>query len=121
MAAATRGCTSWSFPVLDGDRALLAVDVCSLTVFPFVSLIDPEAYPGIRSDFERSFRSLRQLPADLFLASHADMFGMRGKRSERAAAGDGSNPFVDPNGYRDYIDRAEARFREVLAAQEGRD
>lgn len=120
-AGHTRGCTSWSFPVMDGDRALLAVDVCSLTVFPFVSLVDSEAYPGIRSGFERSFRSLRQLPADIFLASHADMFGMSRKRSERAAVGDGTNPFIDPDGYRDYIDRAEARFREVLAAQEGRD
>lgn len=119
-AGHTRGCTSWSFPVRDGERELLAVDVCSLTLFPFVSLVEPEAYPGIRSDFERSFRTLRSLEADIFLASHADMFGMNRKRRERAAA-DPAAPFIDPAGYRRYIDRAERRFREALAKQQGRD
>ena len=37
-AGHTRGCTSWSFPVRDGERELLAVSICSLTLFPFVSL-----------------------------------------------------------------------------------
>src|SRR5690606_32042632 len=76
----TRGCTSWSFPVHEGERELLAVDVCSLTLFPLVSLVEPEAYAGIRADFERSFRALRGLPADIFLGSHADMFELNRKR-----------------------------------------
>lgn len=118
-AGHTRGCTSWSFPVRDGDRELLAVDVCSLMLFPFVSLVEPEAYPGIRADFERSFRTLRSLPADIFLASHADMFGLNRKRRARAGAEDPADPFIDPEGYRSFIDRAERRFREVLAKQQG--
>ena len=116
-AGHTRGCTSWSFPVRDGDRELLAVDICSLTLFPFVSLVEPESYPGIRSDFERSFRTLRSLPADIFLASHADMFSMRRKLRERAGATDPVDPFIDRAGYLSFIDRAEARFREALAKQ----
>jgi metallo-beta-lactamase class B len=118
-AGHTRGCTSWSFLVRDGDRELRAVVVGSLTLFPFVSLVEPEAYPGIRADFERSFRTLRSLPADIFLASHADMFDLDRKRRERADAADPADVFVDPEGYRDYIDRAEKHFREVLADQEG--
>lgn len=118
-AGHTRGCTSWSFPVRDGDRELLAVDICSLTLFPFVSLVEPEAYPGIRADFERSFRTLRDLPADIFLASHADMFGLNRKRRARADAGNPADPFIDREGYRSFIDRAERRFREVLAKQQG--
>lgn len=117
-AGHTRGCTSWSFPVHDGDRELLAVDICSLTLFPFVSLVEPEAYPGIRSDFERSFRVLRSLPADIFLASHGEMFSMRRKLGERAAAKHPADPFIDRVGYLRFIDRAEARFREVLAKQQ---
>ena len=117
-AGHTRGCTSWSFPVRDGDRELLAVDICSLTVFPFVSLVEPEAYPGIRSDFERSFRELRSLPADIFLASHAGMFDMNRKRRERADAGNAADPFIDPAGYLSFIDRSEARFRAALAKQQ---
>lgn len=117
-AGHTRGCTSWSFPVHHGGRELLAVNIGSLTLFPFVSLVEPEAYPGIRSDFERSFSVLRNLPADIFLASHADMFDMNRKRRERAEAKDPADPFIDRAGYLSFIDRAEARFREVLAKQQ---
>lgn len=117
-AGHTRGCTSWSFNVRDGDRELLVVDIGSLTLFPFVSLVEPEAYPGIRSDFERSFRVLRSLPADIFLASHADMFSMQRKLRERAGAKDPVAPFIDPDGYLRYIDKAEERFRKALAEQQ---
>ncbi|MDA1081720.1 MAG: subclass B3 metallo-beta-lactamase [Gemmatimonadetes bacterium] len=117
-AGHTRGCTSWSFPVRDGDRELLAVEICSLTLFPLVKLVEPEAYPGIRSDFERSYAALRSLPADIFLASHGDMFSMQRKRGERAGAKDPVDPFIDRAGYLSFIDRAEARFREALAKQQ---
>jgi len=113
-AGHTRGCTSWSFPVSDGGRELLAVDICSLTLNPLV----PEAYPGIRSDFERSFRVLRSLPADIFLASHADMFSMQRKLGERADARSPVDPFIDRAGYLGFIDRAEERFRKALADQQ---
>lgn len=117
-AGHTRGCTSWSFPVRDGDRELLAVDVCSLTLFPFVSLVKPEAYPRIRSDFEHSFATLRSLPADIFLGSHAEFFDLRRKVRERATAKNPVDPFIDRAGYMRYIDQSEKRFREVLAKQQ---
>ena len=116
-AGHTRGCTSWSFPVRDGDRELLAVDVCSLTLFPGVSLVDPEAYPGIRSDFEHSFATLRALPADIFLGSHGEFFDLNRKRRERATATNPVEPFIDRAGYLSYIDSHERRFRAVLAEQ----
>jgi metallo-beta-lactamase class B len=117
-AGHTRGCTSWSFPVRDGGRELLAVNICSLTVFPFVSLVERETYPGIRADFEQSFETLRNLPADIFLASHSSWFDLYGKRRERAEAADPVDPFIDRAGYASYIDRSEARFRDLLAGQQ---
>ncbi len=119
-AGHTRGCTSWSFPVRDGDRELLAVSICSLKLFPFVSLVERETYPGIRSDFERSFKTLRSLPADIFLGSHASWFNLHSKRRERADAEDPAAPFIDRAGYHNYIDRSEERFREVLSKQQRR-
>lgn len=116
-AGHTRGCTSWSFPVTDGERELLAVSICSLTLFPLVSLVDQEAYPGIRADFERSFLALRSLPADIFLGSHASFFDLDRKRRESAGAADPVAPFIDRAGYLGFIDRAEARFRARLAGQ----
>src|SRR5688572_13677149 len=119
-AGHTPGCTSWSFPVRHGDRELLAVSICSLSLLPFMKLVEPESYPGIRSDFERSFQTLRSLPADIFLGSHGSFFDMEQKLRERGSAGDPADPFIDRDGYLRYIDHAEKRFRELLAEQQPR-
>jgi metallo-beta-lactamase class B len=116
----TAGCTSWSFPVRHGDRELLAVDVCSLTLLPFMSFTEPESYPGIRSGFERSFETLRNLHPDIFLASHSSFFEMNRKIRVRASAMDPAEPFIDPDGYRRYIDDAEKSFKKELAEQQRR-
>jgi metallo-beta-lactamase class B len=117
-AGHTRGCTSWSFPVRDGDRELLVVHICSLTLMGNQSLVEPETYPGIRADWERSFKTLRSLPADIWLASHAREFGRWRKFTERANARNPADPFIDRAGYLNAIDQAEERFRKELAAQQ---
>jgi metallo-beta-lactamase class B len=117
-AGHTRGCTSWSFPVHDADRELLVVHICSLTLMGNQSLVEPETYPGIRADWERSFKTLRSLSADIWLASHAREFGRWRKYQERANARNPADPFIDRAGYLSAIDRAEERFRKELAAQQ---
>ena len=117
-AGHTPGCTSWSFPVRHGDRELLAVCICSLSLLPFMSLVEPESYAGIRSDFERSFTALRNLPTDIFLGPHGTFFDMDRKLGERARVTDPAAPFIDRDGYRRYIDGAEKRFRDLLAKQQ---
>jgi metallo-beta-lactamase class B len=117
-AGHTRGCTTWSFPVRHEGRELLAVDFCSLTLFPFVKLVGDEAYPGIRADFERSFTTLRAIPTDIFLAPHNEMFDLGRKRRAQATAADSVAPFIDREGYLAIIDRDERRFREALAKQQ---
>ncbi len=117
-AGHTPGCTSWAFPVRDGNRELLAVDICSIKLLGFESLVEPETYPGIRADYERSFKTLRSLPADIFLASHSSWFALDRKTRERTTAQDPAQPFIDREGYRTFIDDAERRFREELAKQQ---
>lgn len=117
-AGHTRGCTSWSFPVQDGGRKLLAVNICSLTLSPFISLVEPETYPGIREDFERSFSTLHDIPADIFLASHTNWFNMKRKLLAQADSTNPADPFIDHEGYLNFIERAEKQFREVLAEQQ---
>ena len=111
-AGHTPGCTSWSFPVRDGDRELRVVHICSLTLPLALSVGE---YPGIRADFERSFRTLRSLPVDIWVTSHAREFGRYRKFSERARVADPVAPFIDRDGYLRYIDSAELRFRKLLA------
>ncbi|HEU4828485.1 MAG TPA: subclass B3 metallo-beta-lactamase [Gemmatimonadales bacterium] len=114
-AGHTPGCTSWSFPVHHGDRELRAVSICSLSLLPFMRFGEEESYPGIGADFERSFRTLRSLPVDIFLGSHGSFFDLNRKRGERATADDPADPFIDRKGYLGYIDRAERQFRKALA------
>lgn len=113
----TRGATSWSFTVNNGERDLLVVYIGGVTLLDGISVVDPEAYPGIRSDFENSFKKLRSLPADIWLTSHAREFGRYRKFQQRATAKNPSDPFIDHAGYLAHIDWAEAKFQKELAIQ----
>jgi metallo-beta-lactamase class B len=110
-AGHTPGCTSWSFPVRHGDRELLAVNVCSLSLLPFMDLDDE----NLRADFERSFATLRGLPADIFLGPHGSFFDLERKRAASMNLQDGAAPFIDRAGYLAYLQHAEQRFRDATA------
>jgi metallo-beta-lactamase class B len=105
-AGHTRGCTSWSFPVRDGDRVLNVVSACELVVLAGFR------YPEQGADLERSFRVLRSLPVDIWVTSHARKWGRYRKFVASATAKNPVDPFIDPEGYRAYIDTAEAEFRQ---------
>jgi len=104
-AGHTRGCTSWSFPVRDGDRVLNVVSVCDPGVLAALQ------YPEQAADRERSLRMLRSLPIDIWVTNHARSWGRYRKFVARATAGNPVDPFIDPGGYREFIDAAEAELR----------
>jgi metallo-beta-lactamase class B len=101
----TRGCTSWSFPVRDGDRVLNVVSACDLGV------LGGTRYAEQAADLERSFRVLRSLPADIWVTCHARWWGRYRKFVASARARDPVEPFIDPEGYRAFVDAAETEFR----------
>jgi metallo-beta-lactamase class B len=101
----TRGCTSWSFQVRDGGRVLNVVSACDL------GRLATSQYPEQKADLERSFRVLRGLPVDIWITCHARRWGRYRKFVASAAAKDPVEPFIDPEGYRAYIDAAEAELR----------
>ena len=105
-AGHTRGCTSWSFPVRDGDRVLNVVSVCD------TGILELSQYREQSADRERSIRVLRSLPADIWVTNHARAWGRYRKFAAKAAAKNPVDPFIDPDGYRAYIDAAEAALRE---------
>ena len=103
----TRGCTSWSFPVRDGDRVLNVVSACPLgDVTPVLG------YPEQEADIERSMRVLRSLPADIWVTSSSRSWGRYRKFVASKTAKNPVDAFIDPEGYRAYIDTAEAEFRQ---------
>jgi len=101
----TRGCTSWSFDVRDGDRVLNVVSACDLGRLATLQ------YPEQNADLERSFRVLRSLPVDIWVTCHARWWGRYRKFVASTTAKNSVEPFIDPEGYRAYIDSAEAELR----------
>jgi len=84
---------------------LHVVSACSLVALGL------ERYPEKRADFEHSFAVLRSLPADIWVSSHARLWGRYRKFVARDTAKDPAEPFIDPAGYRAYIDSGEAAIR----------
>jgi metallo-beta-lactamase class B len=105
----TRGCTSWSFPVRDGDRVLNVVSACPFGVVPGMT------YPEQDADIERSLRVLRSLPADIWVTSTSRSWGRYNKFATSKATKNPVDAFIDPEGYRAYVDNAEAEFRQRVA------
>ena len=101
----TRGCTSWSFSVRDGERMLNVVSACDLGVLSLARYAEQAA------DLERSFRTLRSLPVDIWVTCHARWWGRYRKFVASSTAANPTDPFIDPDGYRAYIDAAEKDFR----------
>lgn len=111
----TAGCVSYTTVAEEKDRSYRVVIPCSLSA-PGYRLVDNPGYPNIAGDFESAFARLRSLACDIFLGGHAWDFGLEEKRKAQAA-GSSTNPFVDPEGYRAWIDLAEQAVRNQLTEQ----
>lgn len=108
----TRGCTMWTMPLREGDRELMAGLVCGIGVPPQLDILGM-SNPTLEADFERTIRTMRGLPVDIFLAPHARAFGRWRKLEASRDAEDQLEPFIDRVGYREFIDDLE---RQVHAA-----
>jgi metallo-beta-lactamase class B len=112
----TKGCTTWTTEVQGNGRLQHVVIVGSPNVNPGYKLVGNKAYPQIASDYEKTFRVLKSLPCDIFLGAHGVYYDMDNKL-KRLRAGD-ANAFVDPAGYRAYVDEREQAFHAELAKQQ---
>jgi metallo-beta-lactamase class B len=111
----TKGCTSWTMKIKDGEKQYDVVFVGS-TSAPGYKLVNNAGYPGIVADYEKTFRVLKSLPCDVFLAAHGQFYNML-EKAKVAEQDKTPNPFIDPEGYRRYLDASEKSFRKLLAAQ----
>jgi metallo-beta-lactamase class B len=101
--------------VTAGGKAYNVVIVGSPNVNAGYKLVNNALYPQIASDYERMFRVLKSLPCDVFLGAHGNYYGMVAKfaRMKEGAP----NPFIDPEGYKNYVAEREQTFRAELAKQ----
>ena len=110
----TMGATTFTTTVEEAGKQYDVVFATSLSVNPGTKLRDNPKYPAILSDWEKTFRFMKSLQPDVWVSGHAGFFDMAGKA---ARAGQHPNPYIDPVGYRRYVDSAEDRIRKLLSAE----
>ena len=116
-AGHTPGCTTWTTTVMDGGKPYAVVFSCQTTLPDRIT--GNPLYPDAAGDFARSFRVLTTLPCDVFLAEHGSAFGLQQKLLRLRAAKPGEpNPFVDPQGYRDFLTQSRQAFEAQLQVEQ---
>jgi metallo-beta-lactamase class B len=112
----TKGCTTWTFTVVDNGKKYNVVIVGSPNVNSGYKLVNNTAYPQIAQDYEQTFRVLKALPCDVFLGAHGSYYDMLAKYARLKDGG--ANPFIDPAGYKAYVADREQAFEDELKKQE---
>jgi metallo-beta-lactamase class B len=114
-AGHTEGCTTWSLKAQEAGKSYNVVVVCSVGYNSGYVLWNNQRYPGIADDYRRSFKTLRALPCDVFLAAHPSFYDGESKYPKLGKPG--PNPYIDPAGYAAYIDLKERQFNEEFERQ----
>jgi metallo-beta-lactamase class B len=111
----TQGTITCTMEVRQNDREYHVVFAGSVSCTNYMLVGNPR-YPAIAKDFERTFNTLKSLPCDIFLAEHGWDFALADK-IKLLEQGQNANPFIDPVGYHQYLERAEARYHDLLMKQ----
>ena len=109
----TRGCTTWTTGVADSGRTYNVVIACA-GLQANAQLVNNKNYPEIADDFARAIKTWKSLPADVFLGAHSWFFDLAGKHKKLGSA---TNPYVDPAGYKAWVDNQEKNYNRALAEQ----
>ena len=111
----TKGSTTWVMKVKEAGKQLDVIFAGS-TSAPGYKLVDNPKYPGIVADYTYTFRLLKSLHCDVFLGPHGSFFSLLDKAA-RLKQGEKNNPFIDPKGYREFLEESEKDFLEQLEKQ----
>lgn len=111
----TKGCTTWTMQGALNGKKYNVVIVGGPYVTTDYQLVNNKAYPNIAEDYEHMFKVLKSLPCDIFLGAHGLYFGLDKKYARLGK--DNVNPFIDPDGYQQFIAQKEQDFYTVLAEQ----
>ncbi len=111
--AHTPGCTTWTARIPeDGKTYDVVIEGCGIGTGP---LLDKDG--KIKKEVDETiatFKLLRSLPCDIFLAAHGTQYNLKAKYDN---IGKGANPFIDPEGYKTSLDNWEKYFIANLGQQ----
>ncbi len=104
----TEGNTAWTMVVEENGKKYNVVFTCSLSINPGVRMINNPTWAGVGDAYAKSFATLKTLPCDVFLGPHAPFFDMEEKVKR---LGSQPNPFIDGQGFRDFIEMNEKAYK----------
>ncbi len=107
----TEGNTAWTMVTEENGKKYNVVFTCSLSINPGVKMVNNPTWAGVKEAYAKSFAILKSLPCDVFLGPHAPFFDMEEKVKR---LGTQPNPFIDPNGLRDFIETNEKAYKEQI-------
>lgn len=106
----TKGATSWTMDVSENGKKYKVVFTSSVTTLDYPLANNPK-YPNIAEDFTKTFKTLGKIKAEIFLSSHGVFFDLT-KKAEKFRSGATPNPFIDPNGYKRFVERMRKAFQD---------
>ena len=111
----TLGCTTWTFPVTDAGRRYNVTIICG-GLQDDARLVYNQNQPDIADTWMSTINKWKTYPTDVFLGAHTWFFNLTGKY-KRMKANPNVNPWIDPDGYKQYIADTEALRAKLIAEQ----
>jgi metallo-beta-lactamase class B len=118
MPGHTPGNTTWTMMVKDGGKSYHTVFFGMITPLPNTSLAGTPSYPNIGADWARTMKALSTIRCQVFLASNGVYFDMA-KKHDALLRNPVPNPFIDPDGCKAFMGRAEATYQNLLKSAAG--
>ncbi len=114
----TKGCLAWTTQLEENGRTYDTLIECSLNG-QFLRYINNADYPNIAEDMAATYVKARTLPAEVWVSSHGQFYGLQAKYEKLMARGPNDpNPFIDPEGYQEHVDEFEGTFQAALERQQ---
>ncbi len=111
----TKGSCSYLFTVKDEKQSyrVLIANIPSIIINGKFSEV--KSYPGMQQDYTYTLKAMKDIPFDIWLASHASQFDLQGKHKPGAAY----NPaaFIDREGYDAAIKQWQDVYDEKMKEQ----
>jgi metallo-beta-lactamase class B len=112
----TPGSTMWLLNVKENGR-IYQVAFVSSTSIPGYTLLDNRKYPSIIPDYTSTFAKMKRVKPDVFLASHGSFFDLL-EKAEKFHRFPAVNPFIDAEGYTNFVGRTHTAFLEQLKKEQ---
>jgi metallo-beta-lactamase class B len=108
----TKGSCSFLFTVKDDQRSWKVLIANMPTIVTEKAFTDISTYPEITKDYAYTFKEMKNISFDLWLASHASQFNMHKKHKP----GDAYNPtaFIDKAGYDAALNDLQTQYDKKL-------